>query len=152
MCERKTKTEENSVYVLNCIICLARACVWVNVYVCRYRLCVCRGGLGLALQLVPQSLSQHHVGGNLPVLSNQGCNWLSTLSPLLLKLALRQGNRDKTKGTHVSSFHIVTNISYRKRQLHTDLEVYKDWKGHIRQSSILLHPVWFTVWFTRAPV
>lgn len=148
-CQRECGRERlrKTVYVLNCIICIERMC-WVNV--CRFVrfwicVCVCQGSFGPALQLVPQSLTKHHVGGNLPVFSNQGCNWLSTSSPLLLRSQQQRGNGERTlrggerdgeegggRGTNdfgkeISTFHIDTDISYRIEQLHTDIEVYKDW-------------------------
>lgn len=55
--------------------------------------------------------------------------------PLPLKSGLRRERaREVMKGEMILEekkkihfFHVVTNIGYRIEQLHTDLELYKDW-------------------------
>lgn len=58
-CVWETEWLGNSVYVLNCLICIGSVCILVNVYMCGFMfvLHVCQASFGLAVQSVPQSLT-----------------------------------------------------------------------------------------------
>lgn len=88
----------------------------VLLYLC-VCVCVCAKDT-IALQLEPQLHPQHHVGGNMPVLSNQGFNWLAMLSSLLLCFwdqrckEMRQDKRDKWVVGSVWGFGVPSLIRF----------------------------------------
>lgn len=119
--------------------------------------CVPNQALPFFVQLAPQSLTQHHSEGNVPVPSHQVSNWLSTLNPLLLRERKRDGDDRGQRatvyfGTNCPLSPLLEHKLQNRAVTHRFRVLQRLIGTHIQQLTILSHSMWFIVWFTRGPV